>query len=147
METKLQKTARPIFVALVCGANGAFHVFLAYVCVEGAIQVSTTEPTPIASALNEVFPEWHLLLTLLAVAGSLYSTIVVMLCLIGAFVALRRRKWPLALTGSIAACVSMAFISFALVAGNGTSGLFALLLLPVGITALVFTVRAKMEFA
>ena len=124
METTIKRTWMPTVTGIldiISGATGLIAVFglIIAVLITGGLFIPGTEYIP------GFVPS---LLTGIAVLIAIFS----ILSLVGGIYALQRKKWGLALTGSIAAI----FASLPLLGG-----------LPVGITATILAAISKNEFA
>ncbi len=125
MEETVRKTWKPTAAGILCIVGGVSILGLASIATVTMFFVPFT-----SSVVSEAIPE----ITHEIIPGSLFPMLVIMpvlffvggiLSLIGGIYAVQRRKWKLALAGSIAAIFGATLI---------------------GILATVFTVMAKDEF-
>jgi len=126
MEATVQKTWKPIVAGIldiVGGASGLIGSIVAILGIMFFIPFSTSVgPGPIPDMPNWMIPN---VLSSILIIGLVFIVVVGVLSIIGGIYAIQRKKWGLALTGSIAAI----FGSFVM-----------------GILATIFTAMAKDEF-
>jgi len=102
METAVQKTWKPIVAGILSIVGGALRILGAIALLVGImffIPVAVTgRPGPVPDMPNWMFPG---VLSTILIIGLVFILIVGILAIIGGIYALQRKKWGLALAGSI----------------------------------------------
>ena len=126
MEVKAQKTWKPLVAGIldiVGGASGIIGSIVAILGILFFIPVAITGgPGPVPNMPNWMIPG---VLSSILIIGGVFILIVAILSLIGGIYAIQRKKWGLALAGSIAAIFGSSIM---------------------GILATIFTAMSKDEF-
>ena len=126
MEVKAQKTWKPLVAGIldiVGGASGIIGSIVAILGILFFIPVAITGgPGPVPDMPNWMIPG---VLSSILIIGGVFILIVAILSLIGGIYAIQRKKWGLALAGSIAAIFGSSIM---------------------GILATIFTAMSKDEF-
>ena len=126
MEVKAQKTWKPLVAGIldiVGGASGIIGSIVAILGILFFIPVAITGgPGPVPDMPNWMIPG---VLSSILIIGGVFILIIAILSLIGGIYAIQRKKWGLALAGSIAAIFGSSIM---------------------GILATIFTAMSKDEF-